>query len=108
MDQLFVQSLILGLLERPLRIARSRTFTGVRDPAGSELRPWRIRHDWQLRRRFRGGEPGHAGLGRPDRRCSGRCLIAVATNIVVLRPYLSRMRQKGEYAIIATFMLSQF
>lgn len=36
-------------------------------------------------------------------------LVALATNIVVLRPiYLSRMQQKGEYTIIATFMLSQF
>jgi branched-chain amino acid transport system permease protein len=36
-------------------------------------------------------------------------LVALVTNIVVLRPiYLSRMQQKGEYTIIATFMLSQF
>lgn len=36
-------------------------------------------------------------------------LVALITNVVVLRPiYLSRMRQKGEYTIIATFMLSQF
>ena len=35
--------------------------------------------------------------------------VAYATNIIVLKPiYLSRMRQKGEYTIIATFMLSQF
>ncbi|BCG97822.1 branched-chain amino acid ABC transporter permease [Mesorhizobium sp. 131-2-1] len=35
--------------------------------------------------------------------------VAYATNIMVLKPiYLSRMRQKGEYTIIATFMLSQF
>lgn len=35
--------------------------------------------------------------------------VAAATNLVVLRPiYRSRMRQKGEYTIITTFMLSQF
>jgi ABC-type branched-subunit amino acid transport system ATPase component/branched-subunit amino acid ABC-type transport system permease component len=35
--------------------------------------------------------------------------IALLTNLIVLRPiYLSRMQQKGEYTIIATFMLSQF
>jgi branched-chain amino acid transport system permease protein len=35
--------------------------------------------------------------------------VAFVTNIIVLRPiYLSRMRQKGEYTIIATFLLSQF
>jgi branched-chain amino acid transport system permease protein len=40
---------------------------------------------------------------------SAGALVALATNIVVLRPiYLSRMQQKGEYTIIATFMLSQF
>jgi len=35
--------------------------------------------------------------------------VALATNVLVLRPiYRARMRQKGEYTIIATFMLSQF
>ena len=34
---------------------------------------------------------------------------ALAMNVIVLRPiYRARMRQKGEYTIIATFMLSQF
>lgn len=110
MDQLFVQSLILGLLQGGLyallAVGLSLVF-GI-------LRVVNFAHgEFAMLGSF-AAFFAVTGLGMPvlvglvGAALAG-ALIAVLTNIVVLRPiYLSNMRQKGEYTIIATFMLSQF
>lgn len=110
MDQLFVQSLILGLLQGGLyallAVGLSLVF-GI-------LRVVNFAHgEFAMLGSFAAvfavsslGMPVWIGLIAA---AVAGALIALVTNIVVLRPiYLSRMRQKGEYTIIATFMLSQF
>lgn len=110
MDQLFVQSLILGLLQGGLyallAVGLSLVF-GI-------LRVVNFAHgEFAMLGSF-AAVFAVTGLGLPVwiglvATALAGALIALATNVVVLRPiYLSRMRQKGEYAIIATFMLSQF
>lgn len=110
MDQLFVQSLILGLLQGGLyallAVGLSLVF-GI-------LRVVNFAHgEFAMLGSFAAffvvtmlGMPVLAGLVAA---AAAGALVAVLTNIIVLQPiYLSRMRQKGEYTIIATFMLSQF
>lgn len=110
MDQLFFQSLILGLLQGGLyallAVGLSLVF-GI-------LRVVNFAHgEFAMLGSFAAyfvvtalGLPVLAGLVAA---AGVGALVAVLTNIIVLRPiYLSRMRQKGEYTIIATFMLSQF
>jgi len=109
-DQLFVQSIILGLLQGGLyallAVGLSLVF-GI-------LRVVNFAHgEFAMLGSFGAvfavttlGFPVWAGLIAA---AAAGAAVAVVTNIVVLRPiYLSRMRQKGEYTIIATFMLSQF
>lgn len=110
MDQLLVQSLVLGLLQGGLyallAVGLSLVF-GI-------LRVVNFAHgEFAMLGSFAAvfvvgslGLPVWIGLAAA---AAGGALIAVATNFFVLRPiYLSRMQQKGEYTIIATFMLSQF
>lgn len=110
MDQLFVQSLILGLLQGGLyallAVGLSLVF-GI-------LRVVNFAHgEFAMLGSFAAffavttlGMPVLAGLVAA---AIAGALIAVLTNVIMLRPiYLSRMRQKGEYTIISTFMLSQF
>ncbi len=110
MDQLFVQSLILGLLQGGLyallAVGLSLVF-GI-------LRVVNFAHgEFAMLGSFAAffavttlGMPVPAGLVAA---AIAGALIAVLTNVIMLRPiYLSRMRQKGEYTIISTFMLSQF
>jgi branched-chain amino acid transport system permease protein len=110
MDQLFVQSLILGVLQGGLyallAVGLSLVF-GI-------LRVVNFAHgEFAMLGSFAAvftvaslGMPVWIGLITA---AVAGALTAMITNIVVLRPiYLSRMRQKSEYTIIATFMLSQF
>lgn len=110
MTQLFVQSLLLGLLQGGLyallAVGLSLVF-GI-------LRVVNFAHgEFAMLGSFAAvfvvgmlGLPVWTGLIAAAVAGAG---IAYATNILVLRPiYLSRMRQKGEYTIIATFLLSQF
>jgi branched-chain amino acid transport system permease protein len=110
MTQLFVQSLLLGLLQGGLyallAVGLSLVF-GI-------LRVVNFAHgEFAMLGSFAAvfvvgmlGLPVWTGLIAA---AIAGAAIAYATNIVVLRPiYLSRMRQKGEYTIIATFLLSQF
>jgi branched-chain amino acid transport system permease protein len=110
MDQLFVQSLILGLLQGGLYALLA---VGLALVFGI-LRVVNFAHgEFAMLGSFAAvfavsslGMPVWIGLIAA---ATAGALIALVTNIVVLRPiYLSRMRQKGEYTIIATFMLSQF
>ncbi len=110
MTQLFVQSLLLGLLQGGLyallAVGLSLVF-GI-------LRVVNFAHgEFAMLGSFAAvfvvdmlGLPVWTGLIAA---AVAGAAIAYATNILVLRPiYLSRMRQKGEYTIIATFLLSQF
>lgn len=110
MTQLFVQSLLLGLLQGGLyallAIGLSLVF-GI-------LRVVNFAHgEFAMLGSFAAvfavtllGLPVWVGLVAA---AAAGGAVALATNWTVLRPiYLSRMRQKGEYTIIATFMLSQF
>lgn len=110
MTQLFVQSLLLGLLQGGLyallAVGLSLVF-GI-------LRVVNFAHgEFAMLGSFAAvfavgalGLPVWMGLIAA---AVAGAAIAYATNIIVLRPiYLSRMRQKGEYTIIATFLLSQF
>lgn len=110
MTQLFVQSLLLGLLQGGLyallAVGLSLVF-GI-------LRVVNFAHgEFAMLGSFAAvfvvgllGLPVWTGLIAA---AAAGATIAYATNILVLRPiYLSRMRQKGEYTIIATFLLSQF
>jgi len=110
MTQLFVQSLLLGLLQGGLyallAVGLSLVF-GI-------LRVVNFAHgEFAMLGSFAAvfivgmlGLPVWTGLIAA---AVAGAAIAYATNILALRPiYLSRMRQKGEYTIIATFLLSQF
>lgn len=110
MDQLFVQSLVLGVLQGSiyalLAVGLALVF-GI-------LRVVNFAHgEFAMLGSF-GAVFATSLLGLPVlvglfAAAATGALVAVLTNLLVLSPiYLSRMRGKGEYTIIATFMLSQF
>src|SRR6185312_2205746 len=99
MDQLFVQSLILGLLQGGLYAL----LAGGLSLVFGILRVVNFAHgEFAMLGSFAAvfavsslGMPVWIGLIAA---AAAGALIALVTNIVVLRPiYLSRMRQKGEY-----------
>lgn len=110
MDQLFVQSLVLGLMQGGiyalLAVGLSLVF-GI-------LRVVNFGHgEFAMLGAF-GAVFAVSTLGLPvwlglAAAALVGAAVALATNALVLRPiYRARMRHKGEYSIIATFILSQF